>query len=65
MGAAPDVLKVAHEMAVMGRQGDPRELKGVRTSSGRVCSFISDVRRALLDLSVPRERRVDVHDWSR
>jgi sorbose reductase len=25
----PEVLKAAHEMAIMGRQGDPRELKGV------------------------------------
>lgn len=29
MGASSDVLKVAYEMAVLGRQGDPRELKGV------------------------------------
>lgn len=29
MGAAPDVLDVAFDMAVLGRQGTPRELKGV------------------------------------
>ncbi|EIN11559.1 NAD(P)-binding protein [Punctularia strigosozonata HHB-11173 SS5] len=29
MGAGPEVLKTAHEMAVLGRQGDPRELKGI------------------------------------
>jgi sorbose reductase len=30
MGAGPAVTKVAHEMAVLGRQGDVKELKGVR-----------------------------------
>lgn len=29
MGASPDVLQTAFDMAVLGRQGDPRELKGV------------------------------------
>lgn len=29
MGAAEEVLEGAYDMAVMGRQGDPRELKGV------------------------------------
>ncbi|KAF8318484.1 NAD(P)-binding protein [Clavulina sp. PMI_390] len=29
MGAAPDVLDAAYDMAVLGRQGDPRELKGI------------------------------------
>jgi len=29
MGAMAEVLDVAHSMAVLGRQGDPRELKGI------------------------------------
>ena len=29
MGASPEVLTQAFDMAVLGRQGDPRELKGV------------------------------------
>jgi NAD(P)-dependent dehydrogenase (short-subunit alcohol dehydrogenase family) len=30
MGAGPTVLKTAFEMAALGRQGDVKELKGVR-----------------------------------
>lgn len=29
MGASPETLKTAYEMAALGRQGDARELKGV------------------------------------
>lgn len=29
MGASPNVLDVAYDTAVLGRQGDPKELKGI------------------------------------
>lgn len=39
MGASPEVLDVAYDMAVLGRQGDPRELKGVSV-------YIADIYEA-------------------
>lgn len=66
MGAAPEVLEAAYDMAVLGRQGDPRELKGVRyvvlLAGEKWCSLFTPV--SWIDLPVSCVGRVDVHDWS-
>jgi sorbose reductase len=53
MGAGAEVLKVAHEMAILGRQGDPRELKGV--SIDLFSLTLLNTFYSLLDLFVPRQ----------
>ena len=69
MGAAPQVLSEAYRMSVMGRQADPRELKGAYlylASDASTCECCSPLRalvsehmtdlRALIPLC-PRQTR--------
>jgi NAD(P)-dependent dehydrogenase (short-subunit alcohol dehydrogenase family) len=62
MGAGPGVRKTALEMAVLGRTGDPRELKGVRTASESSRHRVADGQP---DLPLPRERREHLYHGRR